>query len=196
MSDILCITNRTLCNEDFLVRIKKIAKEHPQGIILREKDLSKQAYQSLAVQVLKICQKYDTLCILHSHTDIAKELNCTSIHLPLPCLRALNKEDKTTFKTLGTSCHSIEEAKEAEKLGCTYIVAGHIFETDCKKGVAGRGLDFLSQVCESVSIPVYAIGGIHPANIAKIRQARANGACIMSGIMTCDKPGQYLSRFS
>lgn len=177
------------------MRIEKIAMEHPHGIILREKDLSKQAYLSLAVQVLKICQKYDTLCILHSHADIAKELNCTSIHLPLPCLRALNREDKTTFKTLGASCHSIEEAKEAEKLGCTYIVAGHIFETDCKKGGAGRGLDFLSQVCESVSIPVYAIGGIHPANIARVRNTNAAGACIMSSIMTCDTPSKYLSAF-
>lgn len=196
MSDILCITNRKLCSDDFLIRIEKIAKEHPHGIILREKDLSKQEYLLLAKKVLGICKKYDTLCILHSHADIAKELNCTSLHLPLACLRALNMEAKNAFKTLGASCHSIEEAKEAESLGCTYIVVGHIFETDCKKGLKGRGLKFLSQVCTSVSIPVYAIGGIRSSNMVQILQSGADGVCVMSGIMTCDEPEQYLSKFS
>lgn len=47
MSDILCVTKRSLCKEDFLVRIEKIAKTEAAGIILREKDLSKEEYQGI-----------------------------------------------------------------------------------------------------------------------------------------------------
>lgn len=73
-------------------------------------------------------------------------------------------------------------------LGATYITAGHIFATDCKKGVPPRGLDFLSSVCSFVNIPVYAIGGISPVNAQKAIDAGAEGVCIMSGLMTCKSP--------
>ena len=61
---------------------------------------------------------------------------------------------------IGTSVHSVEEAIEAQNLGATYISAGHIFATDCKKGVPPRGLDFLKKVCQTATIPVYSIVGI------------------------------------
>lgn len=195
MSDILCVTNRMLCTEDFLTRIERIAAENPRGIILREKDMSTGAYRALAKQVLTICERYHTPCILHGHVEVAKMLGAMAIHLPLSILRALDKEDKKCFTTLGASCHSIAEAKEAEALGCTYIIAGHIFETDCKKGLAGRGLHFLKEVCEGVSIPVYAIGGISAEHIGAVRAAGAAGACVMSGIMTCEEPEKYLAGF-
>ena len=74
---------------------------------------------------------------------------------------------------------------EAEALGCTYVTAGHVFDTDCKRGLPGRGLGFLKEVCGSVSIPVYAIGGIGPDNIADVRKTGAAGACVMSSAMVC-----------
>lgn len=196
MSDIICVTNRTLCKENFLERIEKIAKEHPKGIIFREKDLSEQTetYAELAKEVLAICDQYHTPCILHSFVEVAKELNCNAIHLPFPTLRRLSEKDRRYFTVLGASCHSVEEAKEAQRLGCTYIIVGHIFETDCKKGIAGRGLSFLQEVCEAVSIPVYAIGGITTKNINEVRKAGAAGACIMSGLMTCEEPDKYLAK--
>lgn len=195
MSDILCVTNRHLCQENFLERIAKIASTHPVGIILREKDLSEKEYRELAEKVLKICRKYEILCILHSFANVAKELNCTALHLPFPVLRSLVAEEKNSFSILGASCHSVEEALEAEKLGCTYITAGHVFETDCKKGLPGRGLDFLKNVCENVSIPVYGIGGIAPDNMEEIRKAKAAGACVMSSIMNCEDVQKYLAAF-
>lgn len=195
MSDILCVTNRHLCQENFLERIAKIVSTHPVGIILREKDLSEKEYRELAEKVLKICRKYEILCILHSFANVAKELNCTALHLPLPVLRSLVAEEKNSFTILGASCHSVEEALEAEKLGCTYITAGHVFETDCKKGLPGRGLDFLKNVCENVSIPVYGIGGIAPDNMEEIRKAKAAGACVMSSIMNCEDVQKYLAAF-
>ena len=195
MSDILCVTNRHLCQENFLERIAKIASTHPVGIILREKDLSEKEYRELAEKVLKICRKYETLCILHSFANVAKELNCTALQLPFPVLRSHVAEEKNSFSILGASCHSVEEALEAEKLGCTYITAGHVFETDCKRGLPGRGLDFLKNVCENVSIPVYGIGGIAPDNMEEIIKAKAAGACVMSSIMNCEDVQKYLAAF-
>ena len=71
----------------------------------------------------------------------------------------------------------------AEQLDAAYVTAGHIFATDCKKGVPPRGIPFLQEICSQASVPVYAIGGISAGNLPEIRQNGATGACIMSGAM-------------
>ena len=87
------------------------------------------------------------------------------------------------IEPIGVSVHSVEEAKEAEKLGASYLTAGHVFATECKKGLLPRGLEFLEEICDSVAIPVYAIGGIHPGNLRQIEESKAAGACMMSEYM-------------
>ena len=183
MSDILCVTNRKLCCDDFLVRIERIAASHPAGIILREKDMLQEAYETLAAAIIEICDRHDVRCILHSFPDVAISLHAQAIHLPLHLLRKMTQEQKSQFTDIGASCHSVEDALEAQSLGCTYITAGHVFETDCKKGLPGRGLVFLRNVCAAVDIPVYGIGGIDADNIVLIRDAGASGACLMSSLM-------------
>lgn len=195
MSDILCVTNRALCGEDFLLRLERIAAAKPAGIILREKDLSEADYKDLAARVLDLCKAQQVPCILHTFVDAALDLGADAIHLPLPVLRAMPDGKKAQFSILGASCHSVEDALEAQALGCTYLTAGHIFATDCKRGLPGRGLDFLEAVCKRVSIPVYAIGGIRPETIAPVRAAGASGACVMSSLMQCEDPGAFLNKF-
>ena len=195
MSDIICITNRALCTENLLVRLEKIAAAHPAAIVLREKDLSSEEYLNLAEYVVGICKKYGTPCILHTFADVAVALGVKAVHMSLRVLRALPENDRRYFTTLGASCHSVEEATEAERLGCTYITAGHVFDTDCKRGAPGRGLGFLRAVTAAVNIPVYAIGGITAANYPEVIAAGAEGACVMSGAMTCPDPVEYLKSF-
>ena len=188
MSDVIFVTNRKLCREDFLTRIERLAQSCPKAVILREKDLSPEEYTRLAAKVMEICRARGTLCILHTFADTAEKLHAAALHLSMDGLRKLDHQQRKKLSVLGASCHSAAEASEAEALGCTYITAGHIFNTDCKAGVPGRGTDFLKQICSRVSIPVYAIGGIDPANAAAVREAGAAGICVMSAAMTCADP--------
>lgn len=194
MSDILCITNSRLCKGNFFKRIDRIAACKPAGIVLREKDLTETEYLFLASQVQKICQAYDTSCILHNFVDAAIQLEAKAIHLPLPVLRGLTESQKAAFDCIGASCHSVKDALEAQRLGCTYITAGHIFETDCKKGLPGRGPAFLQKVVDAVNMPVYAIGGISPENIGFVRSTGAKGGCVMSSAMQCEDVTQYVKK--
>lgn len=194
-SGVICVTNRALCREDFLTRIERLAKAHPSAILLREKDLTEAKYIELADKILCICKNHDTLCILHNYANAAHLLHHSALHLPLPVLRSLSGSERHSYQILGASCHSVADAKEAEALGCTYITAGHIFDTDCKKGLPGRGLEFLRDVCSAVSIPVYGIGGICPENLASVRSAGVAGGCIMSSAMTCEDADSYLASF-
>ncbi len=188
MFKLLCVTNRALVKEDFRERLEKIASAGVDSIILREKELDEEQY-------LALCKGLEGLPIVpHTFVEIALELGKNAIHLPLSDFFKLEEREKSCFQTIGVSCHSIEEARRAEELGAGYLTAGHIFETNCKRGVPARGLVFLEQVCKSVRIPVYAIGGICAENIHEVRERGAAGACVMSGAMLCDDPKEYFRK--
>ena len=168
-----------------LTRIDHIAKKGvADAILLREKDLTEREYLELAEKVLSICKAHNRRCILHTYYKAAKELGCKEIHLPLPLLQKMREEgEKQWFTTVGTSVHSLKQANLAMHLQADYMTAGHIFETDCKKGLPGRGLSFLSKVVCKSEVPVYGIGGISADNAGQIMETGAAGVCIMSGFM-------------
>ena len=182
--NVIAVTNRKLSSRPFLEQMERVCKLHPRAVILREKDLSEEEYAELAVQILTLCKQYQVPCMLHTYLETARKLQHPYIHLPLFLLRE-NSENPGDFLAVGCSVHSVEEAKEAQKLGATYLTAGHIYTTDCKKGLPPRGLDFLLEVCNAVTIPVYAIGGIHAGTgqIQEVMECGASGACIMSEMM-------------
>lgn len=182
-NQMICITNRNLCKGDFLEKIREVASKKPKAIILREKDLTEEEYARLSVKVKAICDEMGVICIYHTFIDTAVQQGVRQIHLPMPLLRMLSEDIKKSIDMIGVSCHSVEEAVEAEANGSSYIIAGHIFDTDCKKNIPGRGLPFLQEVASSVTIPVYGIGGITGQNLDLILKSGAAGGCMMSGYM-------------
>lgn len=186
-SQMICITNRHICKGDFLDRIREVVLRKPRAVILREKDLTADEYADLALKVSKICSDAGIMCIYHTFIETAICHGVRQIHLPLPLLQSMSDEEKSRFDVLGVSCHSVAEAIKAQSLGATYIIAGHVFDTDCKKGLPGRGLSFLQEVVNAVDIPVYGIGGITESNLKQVLQTGAKGGCMMSGFMASDK---------
>lgn len=186
-SKMICITNRHICKGDFLDRICEVVLRKPRAVILREKDLTADEYADLALKVSKICSDAGVMCIYHTFIDAAIAHGVKQIHLPMPLLQSMSDEEKSRFDVLGVSCHSAAEAIKAQSLGATYIIAGHVFDTDCKKGLPGRGLSFLHEVVNAVDIPVYGIGGITESNLKQVLQTGAKGGCMMSGYMASDK---------
>ena len=188
MYRVLCVTNRKLAGERFLEQIEKAVMSGVEGIILREKDLPENEYEQLAVLVNQICEERQIPLILHTYIDVAKKLHIRRIHLPMHMFLNMGDEQKQDFDVIGVSTHSVEEAATAWKAGASYITAGHVFVTDCKKGVPPRGIEFLREVCDAVPIPVYAIGGIHSENAGDCIRAGAAGVCLMSAFMKAEKP--------
>lgn len=195
MCKLLCVTNRHICPENILRRIERLVACDIQGIILREKDLPENEYEALARDALKLCQRQGVPLILHSFFDVAARLDISCVHFPMPVLSALEKNQRKLIRYKGASCHSLKDAQKAKMLGCSYITAGHIFDTECKAGIPGRGTDFLKQICAAADIPVYAIGGITPDNIKSVIDAGAAGACVMKGAMVCENTEKYILSF-
>ncbi len=185
---LIAVTDSASCPRPLAEQIERLAKLtelRPQAVILRAKALDKAAYRTLALQAQQSCEAAGIALILHSDWQLARKLGIQNLHLPLALLRQMPTCERTHFTLLSTSVHSVEEAIEAQALGATVLIAGHIYTTQCKAGLAPRGLGFLQNVCSTVNLPVYAIGGISfdASQHAELKANRARGACVMSAYM-------------
>ena len=194
------ISNRKLCeNENLEKQIEKIFSAYERKIILknfdivaltlREKDLNKNEYLKLIEKVYPICQKYKINLILHQNYDLNLDdkYKIDGIHLSYSIFKSLNQNIKAElikkYKRIGVSIHSLEEAKDVESLGASYVIAGHIFKTDCKKGLEPRGLKFVKDLSSTLTIPIFAIGGIDEKKSQSVIDSGAFSVCMMSSIM-------------
>ena len=194
------ISNRKLCeNENLEKQIQKIFSAYEKKIILknfeivaltlREKDLDKNEYLNLVEKIYPICKRYGIDLILHQNYDLNldKKYKIGGFHLSYDSFKSLNKNIREElikkYKKIGVSIHSLEEAKEVESLGATYVVAGHIFETDCKKDLKPRGIIFIKQLSSTLIIPIFAIGGINQENSNLVIDSGAFSVCMMSSMM-------------
>lgn len=187
----IVITNRHLVQGDFLKQLEKVTKLHPHALILREKDLTDDAYESLAKKVFDLCKREDITCFLHTKIEIARKIGCQNIHLSIPVLKGLSETEKKAltedFCEISISCHSMEDVEIAMAGGATQIILGTIFETECKKGVLGKGVEFVREICQKCPLPVYAIGGMNLQRLHLVIDAGAAGCCMMSGFMQTRK---------
>jgi thiamine-phosphate pyrophosphorylase len=192
--EIVAVTNRALCAGDFLEKVDALA-EAGGSLMLREKDLAPDAYESLAREVLRRCEKHGAPFIVHGFAETAKRLGCARFHAPFSLLRQrpeLCRELRPI--RVGVSVHSIDEALFAAASGAASLVAGNVFETACKDGLEGRGIGFLAAVRARACIPVYAIGGVSEDNVVALRDAGASGACLMSSFMRSENPAACVER--
>ncbi|PJZ00107.1 MULTISPECIES: thiazole tautomerase TenI [Bacillus] len=134
--------------------------------------------------------------VMNGRVDIA--LFSTIHRVQLPSSSFSPKQVRARFPHLhiGRSVHSLEEAIQAEKEDADCVLFGHVFETDCKKGLEGRGLSLLSTIKQRVSVPVIAIGGMAPGRLRDVKQAGADGIAVMSGIFSSADPLEAARRYS
>ena len=177
----ICVTNRHL-SERSLEEQLEIAFEYskPDIVMLREKDLCEDEYRRLSYSVKSLCDMHDVTLIINKYYRVAREID---IPVQLSAFDYELYKTECTGLSVGVSIHSLQEAIMVNESSADFVVAGHIFETDCKRGLPGRGIDFLTSIVEHVNIPVYAIGGIDECNIGEVVSAGASGACQMSFYM-------------
>ncbi|PAB59510.1 hypothetical protein CCE28_09860 [Anaeromicrobium sediminis] len=180
------ITNRNMIKRPTLSHVIEEAIDGGvNAIVLREKDLSYDELIIIAKDIKDKIQHKDVLFIINRNLKVAKEINLDGYHMGF---HDLVKEKPKWHKLLGVSVHSLEEAIIAEEKGASYLLASHVYETDCKKGLKGRGIDFIKEIRENVNIPVIALGGINHENVEEVMSTGVEGVAVMSYIMTDEHP--------
>ncbi len=194
VSDDYCRYQQIALPGDFRERLEQSARCRPHSIIIGERFVLRRNMKSWQRNAF-LLQPVQCPSGNQFTFRCCPEIKLPRIHLPLETFLK-HRDELGCFQQKGVSVHSREEALRAEGLGAGYLIAGHIFPTDCKQGVPPRGLEFLREVCAAVSIPVFAIGGITQFNVRDVLQAGAAGVCVMSQLMTCENPEDVLAALS
>ena len=185
---LICVTQRSSCPDDFLTRMDLIIAQRPARVILREKDLSPEDYEALGQKLLPVCEKYGVRLMCNGPVPGFAVPGCGA-------QLSFQNRDLPVSGEFGVSVHAPEEAAALQKSNAAYLIAGHVFPTDCKKGVPPRGLEFLQKVCQNARQPVYAIGGMTPERVPSVLQAGAAGYCVMSALMKAPDPVRLIQEF-
>lgn len=183
------VTDRKIAVKNFYRILQEAVDGGVDAIILREKDLERDELHSVAKKVKSIVEGSNTKLIINGDLSVAEEVDAQGYH---GGFQQFIKEDRETLREftgrIGVSIHSLKEAKVAVEKGAHYLLAGHIFESSCKKGLEARGISWLREILEGVEIPVIAIGGIHEKNLDKLQSIGLHGIAVRSLIMESKEP--------
>lgn len=184
------ITDSTQYDEaEFLRRVEEGLKGGATILQLREKDKSTREYIELAENVHRITQKYNVPLIIDDRLDVALASNAEGVHLgqsdmPVSTARKILGEDFI----IGATTKTVAQAVEAYEQGADYCGVGAIYPTTTKVKTILTSTETLSQICQSVPIPVNAIGGLNKTNTDVLMGIKIAGICVVSAIMKADDP--------
>lgn len=172
------IYNRTLEND-----VEEALKGGVTILQLREKELEEDKFLEEANNISKLCKKYNVPFIINDNVDIAIKCNADGVHVGQDDMNAeTTRRIIGKDKILGVSVTNKEEAIIAEAMGADYLGVGAIFSTSTKLDADAVSIEELKNICESVSIPVVAIGGINEENIIKLKGSKIDGVAVVSAI--------------
>lgn len=150
---------------------------------LREKDLDDETFFREAVRLRDMAREYGVPFVINDNVDIAVRMDADGVHvgqsdMEAGDVRALIGPDKI----LGVSAQTVEQAVLAEKRGADYLGVGAVFPTGSKDDADDVSLETLKAICEAVSIPVVAIGGITAENTPQLAGSGICGIAVISAI--------------
>lgn len=152
---------------------------------LREKDINYDEFLKEAISIKKICNQYNIPLIINDNIEVAKAISADGVHLGQADLKKSEKwKDIKDELIIGISASNVNEAKIAEENGADYLGVGDIFGTLTKDNARHISVDILKDICNSVSIPVIAIGGIDSNNIKELTYSNISGVAVISAIFS------------
>lgn len=189
MYEVYAITDRKyLKNGMSLAEAVSSAIEGGASVIqLREKEYKGEELKQLALEIQSVCKRLDAKFIVNDNVELAKEIDADGVHLgqsdmsPVEARKILGED-----KIIGVTAKTITQAKEAETAGANYLGSGAIFATNTKTDAKPLSKNDFSAICESVSIPVVAIGGITAENVSYLKDTPMAGVAVVGGIFDTD----------
>lgn len=192
------VTDRRWLKEPLSETVEKAIQGGVTCVQLREKHLSQEEFINEGKTLLNICHQYHIPLIINDDIDVMLEVDADGIHV------GQNDMDAKTVrkmigsdKILGVSVRTVDQALKAQDDGADYLGVGSVFVTHTKDDAKHVDIQTLKAICQSVDIPVIAIGGIGQDNILELQQSGIDGVAVVSAIMAQDdivKASQNLKR--
>ena len=178
------VTDRSWLNGETLYsQVEKALKGGATFMQLREKDLDEKSFLKEAVEIKELCRKYGVPFVINDNVDIALSMDAEGVHVGQSDMEALDVRAKLgPDKIIGVSAQTVEQALLAEKHGADYLGVGAVFHTGTKLDADDVSFETLKAICQAVSIPVVAIGGITRDNLMELKGSDIAGVAVVSAI--------------
>ena len=182
------VTNRYQDSlENFLEKVETACRSGVTIIQLREKNLTTNQYYQLAKQVKEITDAYQVPLIIDDRLDVCLAVDSAGLHigddeLPVSVARKVLGPEKI----LGVTAKTVKRALEAETLGADYLGTGAIFPTTTKENAPITLISTLKTICQTVAIPVVAIGGLTSENIDQLIGTGIAGVAVVRDLMQAE----------
>jgi len=172
-------------------QVDDVLKNGATFLQIREKNMPHDELVKEAICIKEIAAKYNVPVVIDDDIYAVIEAGVDGVHIGQNDMdyveaRKLLGDDKI----IGMTAPSVSLAKKAEKLGADYIGAGAVFSTNTKKDTKPLELSTLKEICNSVSIPVVAIGGIDHSNVRELKGTDIDGVAVISALFGASDPGE------
>ncbi|HJC49402.1 MAG TPA: thiamine phosphate synthase [Candidatus Anaerostipes avistercoris] len=178
------VTDAAWTGEKTLIQQVKEALEAGITFLqLREKHLSEKEFLREAVEIKRLTDQYQIPFVINDNIEIAQKTGADGVHvgqddMPVEEVRKILGEDKI----IGVSAHNVEEAVRAEQGGADYLGVGAVHTTATKENTSAVSMEEMKKICQTVSIPVVAIGGIKKNNMNVLSGTGVDGIAVVSAI--------------
>ena len=168
-------------------KLSDVVKESLEGgvtfVQLREKELDEEIFLKEAKELKELCRQYNVPFVINDNVELAKKVDADGVHvgqsdMETGDVRAMLGPDKI----IGVSAQTVEQAILAEKRGADYLGVGAVFKTGSKADADDVSFETLKAICDAVSIPVIAIGGITLENVKELSGSGICGIAVISAI--------------
>lgn len=178
------ITDRSwLGGRTLLEDVESALKGGVTMVQLREKAMDYDGFLAEAIALKALCHRYHVPLIINDNVDIAIASGADGVHVGQSDMAAGNVRARLgADKIIGVTAKTVEQAKAAQEAGADYLGSGAVFGTTTKLDAKAMDLDLFQEICESVSIPVCAIGGITKENLPRLKGRGLAGVALVSTI--------------
>ena len=178
LPDLYAISNvAELGEQEFMLRLEAALKNGLRLVQLREKDYSRDALRALALKMLPLLRQHEARLIINADIELCREIGADGVQLTGVQLAGLS--ERPDVEWCAASCHTAEELRRAEALGCDFALLSPVLATQSHPGAPHLGWDNFAAIAAGAIIPVYALGGLTTADMQTAWQHGAHGISLL-----------------
>ncbi len=166
---------------EFLRRLERALGAGARLVQLREPEMPTREFRAYAVEIASLCHRHEARLLLNADPSAAEDCGADGVHLNSRRLMALKERPLPQKFFVAASCHDAAELAQAAVVGADFAVLGPVRHTASHPHAAALGWERFSGLCRAAGLPVYALGGLQPADLAAARGAGAQGIAMIRG---------------
>lgn len=175
--------DRWLTNGTLAQQVEEAILGGATMVQFREKNKTPKEKKEAALEIQKICKKYQVPFLINDNVELAIEIGADGVHLGQSDMDvAKARQILGRGAIIGATAKTVLQAKTAQEKGADYLGSGAVFGTTTKEDAVSLSREKLIEICESVTIPVVAIGGITTHNAAQLQGCPIAGIAVVGGL--------------